>query len=84
MHGHRIPRPISDRENKQLQRAILATLLHEFPDHLTRNQLAWRGFGFEEMDRAVFVLHSVGLLFRTGDVILPSLPARHFEWLESP
>lgn len=84
MQANRISLPVSDRENKQLQRAILGTLLHEFPTHLTRKQLAWRGFGFEEMERAVFVLDSVGLLFCQGEVILPSLPARHFDWLELP
>jgi hypothetical protein len=84
MQANRIPRPISDRENKQLQRAILGTLLHEFPKHLTRQQMRWQGFGFEDMERAVYVLDSVGLLFCTGDVVLPSLPARHFDWLELP
>jgi len=84
MQANRISLPVSDRENKQLQRAILGTLLHEFPKHLTRKQLAWRGYGFEEMRRAVFILDSVGLLFCQGEIILPSLPARHFDWLELP
>jgi len=84
MHGHRIPRPISDRENKQLQRAILGTVLHEFPKHLTRQDLRERGFGGRPMERAVFVLHSVGLLFCVDEIVLPALPARHFDWLELP
>jgi hypothetical protein len=43
MRNHRMPRPISDREHKQLQRAILGTLLHEFPKHLKRHDLLTRG-----------------------------------------
>ncbi len=84
MQANRMPRPISDREHKQLQRAILGTLLHEFPKHLTRHDLLVRGFGVRSMDKAVYILDSVGLLFCTGDVILPSLPARHLDWLELP
>jgi hypothetical protein len=84
MRGHRIPRPISDREHKQLQRAILGTLPHEFPKHLTRHDLLTRGFGVKSMEKAVFILDSVGLLFCEGDIVLPSLPARHFDWLELP
>lgn len=84
MHGHRIPRPVDEREDKPLQRAVLAELLFEFPAQLTRDHLRYRGFGFERMEQAVFILDTVGLLWCEGDVILPSQAARHFDWLESP
>jgi hypothetical protein len=60
----------------------MAELLHEFPTQLTRTQLRCKGFGFERLDRVVFILHAVGLVFCEGEVILPTLPARHLDWLE--
>lgn len=84
MQANRSSRPVDEREEKKVQRAVMALLLHEFPAQLTRMQLGCRGFSFEPLDRALFILDSVGLVFREGDVILPSLPARHLDWLDLP
>jgi hypothetical protein len=62
MHSNpRPPRPVDEREDKQLQRAVMAELLHEFPKQLTRNH--YRGFGHDRLDPVVFILHAVGLVF---------------------
>lgn len=82
MQANRMSCPKDEREDKQLQRAVMGELLHGFPTQLTRTQLRCRGFGFQRLDRVLFILDSVGLIFREGDVALPSLPARHFDWLE--
>jgi hypothetical protein len=73
-----------ERENKPLQRALLALVLHEFPAQLTREELRWKGLNMdgEALDRAILSLSIVGLLWCQGDFVLPALPARHFHWLE--
>lgn len=76
-------RPNQGREDKPLQRALLALVLHEFPAQMTRDQLKWRGLGEgEPVRRAIRNLSLAGLLFCEGEVVLPTLPARHFDWLE--
>jgi len=68
-----------DRAN---QRALLSLALFEFPQHLWIPQLAEQIAATDAVERAVTELITVGLLFRTGSVVLPTLPARHFDWLE--
>jgi hypothetical protein len=73
----------SGREDKRLQRAVLALVLHEFPAQLNRDDLHYKGLGeADQIDFAVENLANAGLLWREGDVVLPTLAARHFDWLE--
>ena len=80
MHDH--PSPLSEREHKQNQRALLALALHEFPTRLQRRKLGWQIAIGEPLERAITDLVNSGLLFCEGDEMLPTLPARHFDWLE--
>jgi len=82
MHDH--PSPLSERKHKQNQRALLALALHEFPTHLQRRTLGWQITTGEALERAITDLVIAGLLFREGETMLPTLPARHFDWLELP
>lgn len=53
MQANRTPRP-SGREDKPLQRAVLALVLHEFPAQLTRDELKWKGLdGGDPLERAI-------------------------------
>jgi hypothetical protein len=82
MQANRTPRP-SGREDKRMQRAVLALVLHEFPAQLTRDELKWKGLdGGDPLERAINNLDLAGLLWCEGDVVLPTLAARHFDWLE--
>jgi hypothetical protein len=83
MHAQTSQRSTDEREDKRTQRALLALLLHEFPAQLTRLDLAF--FGFEQggsTARAIDNLALVGLVWCEGPFVLPSLAARHFDWLE--
>lgn len=83
MQANRKPRSPDERQDKGTQRAVLTLLLHEFPKQLTRDDLKWRGFGdAEALKQAIRSLDLVGLLWCEGEVVLPTLPARHFDWLE--
>jgi hypothetical protein len=83
MQAKDISRFTDEREDKPMQRAVLALLLHEFPAQMTRDDLRWRGFADSEaLMRAISSLALVGLLFCEGEIVLPTLSARHFEWLE--
>jgi hypothetical protein len=76
------PRP-TGREDKNMQRAVLALVLHEFPAQLTRDELKWKGVGSgDPLEQAITNLALAGLLWCEGDVVLPTLAARHFDWLE--
>ena len=76
------PSPPSEREHKQNQRVLLALALHEFPTHLQRRTLGWQITTGEALEQAITDLVIAGLLFREGDEMVPTLPARHFDWLE--
>jgi hypothetical protein len=85
MQANRRLRSSDEREDKGTQRAVLALLLHEFPVQMTRDDLKWRGFGdAEALANAIRNLETVDLLWCQGAVVLPTLAARHFDWLESP
>lgn len=76
-------RSFNEREDKQLQRAVLAFLLDEFPARHTKITLWWMGFGdLDGVERAIRALDSVGLLRRDDVAVVPSAAARHFDWLE--
>jgi hypothetical protein len=71
------------REDKPTQRALLALVLHEFPRQLTKGGLHWQGFDYGgPVERAIQNLSIAGLLFCEGQAMVPTLPARHFHWLE--
>lgn len=73
----------SGSEDKPLQRAVLALVLHEFPAQLTRDDLKHKGLGDSgPLNLAVENLANAGLLWCEGEVVLPTVAARHFEWLE--
>jgi hypothetical protein len=82
MQANPSPPAFDEREGKQMQRALLALLLHEFPTQLTRASLSDR-LG-SDIAKAVRVLASVELVWCEGDFVLPTLAARHFDWLELP
>jgi hypothetical protein len=74
----------SPSEEKKIQRALLALALFEFPTHLQRRKLGWQIAMGEPLDRAIRDLVNAQLLCCEGDEMLPTLPARHFDWLELP
>ena len=82
MQANPSPPAFDEREGKQTQRALLALLLHEFPTQLTRDKLREALGG--DVAKAVHVLASVELVWCEGDFVLPTLAARHFDWLELP
>lgn len=75
-------RSADERRDKRNQRALLALALFEFPNHLQRRDLGWQIAHTAPLERAIFELVTAGLLFCEGDEMLPTLPARHFDWLE--
>jgi hypothetical protein len=83
MQANRRLRSPDEREDKRTQRAVLALVLHEFPAQMTRDELKWRGFGDAyALTDAIRNLEIVDLLWCQGSVVLPTLAARHFDWLE--
>jgi hypothetical protein len=67
---------------QQLQRVVLALLLCEFPRKLKRSQIAVQIIKLERLDVAIDELHHAGLVWCEGDYVMPTLPARHMDWLE--
>jgi hypothetical protein len=85
MHPQTSQRSPYEREDRRTQRALLAFVLHEFPLQRTRQELLYRGFKADDgLEQAISKLATVGLLWCEGDVVLPTLAARHFDWLELP
>jgi hypothetical protein len=84
MQAKPISRTPEGHGNKLLQRAVLALVLHEFPAQFTRDELLLSGFArdYWDLEQAIRDLTLAGLLWRQGEVTMPSLPARHFHWLE--
>jgi hypothetical protein len=84
MQANPSPPAFDEREDKPMQRALLALLLHEFPTHLTREdlRLTLGSDKGKEVAHAIRNLASVELVWREGDIVLPSIAARHFDWLE--
>lgn len=78
------PSPRSpERTDKPMQRALLALVLHEFPAKMTKEDLRLHGLGSgAPVERAISALSLVGLLWCEGAVVLPTIAARHFDWLE--
>lgn len=83
MQANRKPHTPDEHEDKPLQRALLALVLDEFPAKLTRDDLWVMGVGKgESVEQAVRNLDLTGLLWCEGSFVVPTLPARHFNWLE--
>lgn len=83
MQANPSQRSADEREDKPTQRAVLGMVLHEFPAQLTRDDLKYKVGGGDERERAIRNLSIVGLLWCEGEFVLPTLAARHFDWLES-
>lgn len=82
---NRNERPPGEGEDRLMQRAVLAYLLHVFPTQMTRERLRCRGFGdLNRLEIAIRNLAVAGLVWCEGEVVLPTLPARHFDSLELP
>jgi hypothetical protein len=84
MQANPSQRSADEREDKPTQRAVLSLLLYEFPAQVTREGLRYT-LGTDkgkEIHRAVRNLDAVGLIWQEGDFVLPTLAARHFDWLE--
>jgi hypothetical protein len=84
MQANSSQRSVSERDNKPMQRAVLAYLLFEFPRKLKREDLERRSVFDGPVDDVIHLLHAVGLVWCEGDYVVPTLPARHFDWLELP
>jgi hypothetical protein len=82
MHDHPSQPSARERKDKQIQRALLALALAEYPTHLKRRSLGWQIATGEPLDRAIRELCAVSLLFSEGDTVVPTIAARHFDWLE--
>jgi hypothetical protein len=84
MQANPSQRSPDEREDKPTQRAVLSLLLHEFPAQVTKEQLRYT-LGTDkgkEIWWAVGNLSQVELVWCEGDFLLPTLAARHFDWLE--
>ena len=83
MQAKDISRFTEERKDKEMQRAVLGLALHNFPAQMTRGDLDRRGFReSERLEQALHNLSLVGLIWREGDFAIPTLPARHFHWME--
>lgn len=86
MHAQTSGQRLADeREEKPTQRAMLALVLHEHPKQISREDMGF--FGLERgepVQRAIENLVTVGLVWCEGPFVLPTLAARHFDWLELP
>jgi hypothetical protein len=69
-------------QDKTNQRALLSLALFEFPQHLSIPRLAVEIAAGDPLELAITELITVGLLHREGSVVLPTIAARHFDWLE--
>jgi hypothetical protein len=68
--------------NRTIQRAIMAVTLAAFPKQLKRADLSFQFGSIDPWEQAICDLAIAGLLWLEGDVVLPTLAARQFDWLE--
>jgi hypothetical protein len=78
------PHSADECNEKQIQRAVLALLLFEYPCPLTKSFLGDEIGYPDAVDAAITALIDAGLAWSEGEAILPTAAARHFEWLELP
>jgi len=84
MQANPSQRSPDEREDKPTQRAVLSLLLHEFPAQVTKEQLRYTSAPTKakRSGGAVGNLSQVELVWCEGEFVLPTLAARHFDWLE--
>ena len=82
MHDQASQRSPIEREVVKFQRAVMAITLAAFPKQLKRADISFQFASREPWEQAVDELAVAGLLWCEGDVVLPTLAARHFDWLE--
>ena len=70
------------KQDRANQRALLSLALFEFPQHLPIRELPEKIAAGDALEQAIAELVVVGLLHREASVVLPSIAARHFDWLE--
>jgi len=73
-----------DEPDWKTQRAVMTLLLFAFPRSVSGKRLKQQIGDAEAVDRAVVELALVGLVWSEGKGLLPTLAARHMDWLELP
>jgi hypothetical protein len=69
----------TEREDEQVQSAVLALVLAEHPTLLTLGDLVMELGAEDAVGRAVLTLVALGLLRREGGSVLPTRAALHFD-----
>jgi len=77
-------RPPADERDWKTQRAVVALLLFAHPMPLTQERLAEEIGDPDAVERALSELEMVGLAWRDLRGVMPTMAARHVEWLELP
>lgn len=66
------------------QRAVMTTLLFAYPRAVDGKSLKDQIGDADAVDKAVVELALVGLVWTDGSGLMPTVAARHLEWLELP
>jgi hypothetical protein len=66
------------------QRAVMTTLLFAYPRPVDGAALKEQIGDSDAVDKAVVELALVGLVWTDGSGLMPTVAARHLEWLELP
>jgi chromosome segregation and condensation protein ScpB len=72
----------AERDDWRTQRTVLALLLFASPNPVRQKLLAEEMDDSEAVERAISELETVGLVWRDGRTVMPTLAARHMNWLE--
>jgi chromosome segregation and condensation protein ScpB len=70
--------------DRTTQRATLALLLFAFPRPLTQERIAEEIGNPDAVEQALSELETVGLSWRDRRGVMPTMAARHFDWLGLP
>ena len=73
-----------DEPDWKTQRAVMTLLLFAFPRSVSGKRLKQQIGDSDAVDKAVVELALVGLVWSEGKGLLPTLAARHMDWLELP
>lgn len=84
MQAKRSQRAFDDEPDWKTQRAVMALLLFAFPRPIDGGSLKKQIGDSDAVDKAVVELALVGLVWSEGKGLLPTLAARHMDWLELP
>lgn len=74
----------ADEPDWKTQRAVMALLLFAFPRPIEGTALKKQIGDADAVDKAVVELALVGLVWAEGKGLMPTLAARHMDWLELP